>query len=412
MSLHRCLPVALLAATLCGQTPAPPSRLSAAQWREDVAYFGRELAARHKNLFFHLSRAEFERQVRELSGEAESASDIEMRAGLARIMAAVGDAHSWVDAFTASRQLELRFRQFPGGWYCIEARSDLGEAVGARLITVAGVPTEETAQRLLPFVAQENATQTQEALADLFTWPGALRAAGLPVPGDMVEFEFERSGRRFILRATSPMRPAPGEWPQRRDIQRTPAGAPFSTPLYRSDPAAFYWFRMLASGTLYIQYNHCVDDPEQPMKRFAAVVARTIAQKRPPRIVVDLRNNGGGNSLVFHPLLEVLRGQKGRVFVAIGRGTFGSGAFNMVDLKEHARAKTVGEPTAEKPNIFGQQRSFLLPNSRVRVVYATRYYRFLKDSDPPSWEPDQRVILTAEDFLAGRDPVLDWIERQ
>ncbi|MBZ5580224.1 MAG: hypothetical protein LAP40_26995 [Acidobacteriia bacterium] len=84
----------------------------------------------------------------------------------------------------------------------------------------------------------------------------------------------------------------------------------------------------------------------------------------------------------------------------------------MVELKDRARAKLVGEPTAEKPNSFGEQRFFDLPNSRLRVIYSTRYYRFAKNADPPDWEPDQRVDLTAADFLAGRDPVLGWIERQ
>jgi len=407
--------MALLAvATLLRAQPGerPPAHLTPAQWREDVTYFGRELPILHKNLFFHLSKADFDRQIGQLSNAAATASELEMKAGLARIMASVGDSHSWIEALTSSRQLELRFRQFPEGWYCVEARDDMAEAVGARLIAVAGAPVEETVRRLLAFVPQENPTQTQEAVAGLLTWPRALEAAGLPVPGDNVAFEFERAGRRFTIRASSPVRLAPGEFSRRHDIRRTPAGATFQPPLYRSDPTAFYWFRTLPSGTLYIQYNRCAEDPEQPMKGFAAEVGRTIAQKRPARIVVDLRNNGGGNSRVFRPLLDVLRGQKGRIFVAIGRGTYGSGAFNVLDLKDYARAKTVGEPTADKPNSFGEQRPFVLPNSRLRVVYATRYFRLVKNADPPSWEPDQKVTLTAADFLAGRDPVLEWIERQ
>ena len=78
----------------------------------------------------------------------------------------------------------------------------------------------------------------------------------------------------------------------------------------------------------------------------------------------------------------------------------------MVELKDRAQAKLAGEPTAEKPNIFGEQRPFELPNSRIRVMYSTRYYRFLKNEDPPWWAPDQRIDTTAADFLAGRDPAL------
>jgi len=410
-------PIGLLIAPLLlvGQSPpaGPPARLSPAQWREDVAFFGKELAARHNNLFFHLSRADFERQIRDLSDAAATVSDIEMKAGLLRIMASVGDAHSWIEPFPASRQLELRVRRFPEGWYGIEASGEMADAVGARLVSVAGVPAEEAVRRLLPFVAQQNPIQTEQAQANLLIVPRALEAAGLPVHGDTVDFEFARGGRTFTIQASSPKRPEPGEWSRRPDIRRTPPGASFQVPLSQSDPNVYYWFRFLQpSNTLYIQYNDCLEDRERPMKQFAAEVARIIAGKQPARIVVDLRNNRGGNSRLIHPLVEVLRGQKNRVFVAIGRGTAGSGAFAMVELKDQARAKLVGEPTAEKPNIYGDQHFFFLPNSRLRVVYSTRYFRFVKDADPPWWAPDQRVDTTAADFLAGRDPVLEWIERQ
>lgn len=84
----------------------------------------------------------------------------------------------------------------------------------------------------------------------------------------------------------------------------------------------------------------------------------------------------------------------------------------MVELRDRARARLAGEPTMEKPNIYGDQRFFDLPNSHIRVFYSTRYFRFLKNADPPWWAPDQRIETTAADFLAGRDPVLEWIERQ
>ncbi|MBZ5580225.1 MAG: hypothetical protein LAP40_27000 [Acidobacteriia bacterium] len=191
---------ALLAAAvlLSGQAVSPPpEHLSPGQWREDVANFGRELAARHKDLFFHLPRAEFEQQISRLEDAAATASDIEMRAGLTRIMAAVDDPHSWILAFNQGKPFELRFRQFPEGWYCTEARDDMAEAVGARLISVAGIPVEEATRRLLPFIAQQNPIQTQDAMASLLLLPRALEAAGLPVPGKSADFELMRDGRRF-----------------------------------------------------------------------------------------------------------------------------------------------------------------------------------------------------------------------
>jgi hypothetical protein len=62
--------------------------LSPQQWREDIASLGRELPAKHPSLFFHLSKAEFGPQAIRLQEAADTATDIEMRAGLARLVAA------------------------------------------------------------------------------------------------------------------------------------------------------------------------------------------------------------------------------------------------------------------------------------------------------------------------------------
>jgi hypothetical protein len=52
-----------------------------------------------------------------------------------------------------------------------------------------------------------------------------------------------------------------------------------------------------------------------------------------------------------------------------------------------------------------------LHHSRLVVSYSTRYYQFL-DEDVPAFVPDMRIDPNWPDFVAGRDPVLDWILSQ
>ncbi len=51
-----------------------------------------------------------------------------------------------------------------------------------------------------------------------------------------------------------------------------------------------------------------------------------------------------------------------------------------------------------------------LPNSRIDVSYSTRYYKFLPADQLVS--PDKEILPTWADWVAGRDPVLDWIIAQ
>jgi hypothetical protein len=78
-----------------------------------------------------------------------------------------------------------------------------------------------------------------------------------------------------------------------------------------------------------------------------------------------------------------------------------------MDLKNELHAILIGEPTGGKPNQFGEIKRATLPNSNLAVFYPVKYFHPVSDADPDSIVPDVPARLTLEDFLAGRDPVLE-----
>ena len=394
--------IALLLSAAAGVSAAD---VTPAQWREDIAFLARELPAKHRNLFFHLSKADFDRQVSQLEAAAGTATDLEMRAGLTRLVASVGDLHTSINAFEQSRNFGMGFFDYPEGIFCSSARVELADAVSARVVSVNGVPAAQIMDRLRQFVARENDMVPLALAPSLLGRPAALLAAGVPVKDSAADFEMERGGRTFTVHATVSAGAA-------RDTRRAPLDGSFATPLYQQDRVSKYWFRFLeGSGTLYIQYNNCVDDPSKPFAKFAQDVAQAIGDSHPKRIVVDLRHNGGGDSRVIEPLVAVLKNQRGaRVFTIIGRNTFSSGFMAAHDLKHEAHATLVGEPTGQKPNSYGEVQTFALPNSKLVVSYSTKYFKLAEKGDPPAYDPDQAVAMTSAALQAGRDPVMEWIE--
>jgi C-terminal processing protease CtpA/Prc len=130
------------------------------------------------------------------------------------------------------------------------------------------------------------------------------------------------------------------------------------------------------------------------------------------RVVVDLRSNSGGNSEIIKPLLDGLKVRpslwaKGHLYVLIGDATFSSGVSAVLDLREEFHAILAGESTGGKPNSYGEIKSLALPNSKLTIYYSTKYFQAMRDADPPSVEPDLIVPLSIDDFLTGRDPVLE-----
>ena len=68
----------------------------------------------------------------------------------------------------------------------------------------------------------------------------------------------------------------------------------------------------------------------------------------------------------------------------------------------------VGEPSGERANHYGEVRSFKLPNSGLEITYSTNFHRLVA-GEGESFAPDVLVPPTAEAYVAGRDPAMEWI---
>jgi hypothetical protein len=130
------------------------------------------------------------------------------------------------------------------------------------------------------------------------------------------------------------------------------------------------------------------------------------------RVVLDLRLNRGGDGTLNRPLvLSLIRSPKleapGRLFVLIGRSTFSAAQFLVHDLEEYTDAVFVGEPTAGKPNSYGDSRKITLPNSGITVRASIFYWQRAHPLDSRKWKgPDVAGELTSRDYRANVDPAM------
>ena len=136
------------------------------------------------------------------------------------------------------------------------------------------------------------------------------------------------------------------------------------------------------------------------------------SRPRVERIVLDLRHNPGGNNFTYPVLLEVLRraAERLELVVLIGRTTFSAAANLIAELERTTDARFVGEPSGGSPNLYGDPATTTLPASGWTFHAATIHWVKSRPGDPRlALEPDVHVPLTAADFFAGRDPVLEHV---
>jgi hypothetical protein len=394
---------------------APAAELTKDQWRENLAVLAKELPARHINLFFHLPKADWERRVAALQERIDQFDDVTIRLEMSKLVAAAGDSHTRINGVlpAGARFLYLGFREFPDGLYVIDTIEPYRKAMGARVVSVDGMVVNEVRRRLDELIGAENDVAHGLFRIPLLSRAGLLRDVGILKSTEEAEFVFERDRQKFQMTLkTLPARAA-------MEFDQRPAhcALPDPKPLWLKRKDETYWSEYLADAkTLFVQYNSCREDEKLPFAKFTEEVVALARESQPERFVIDLRHNGGGNSAISDPLMKAISKEKalrprGGTFVLIGAATFSSGEMVAIRLKQSHGAMLVGEPAGQKPNCYGDIRTFDLPFGGIKAGYSTKKFTMLPGSDAPTLAPDRAVVMSAEDYLAGRDPVLENVTR-
>jgi hypothetical protein len=379
------------------------------QWAADLDYLAKELPARHKNLYFKISAERFQAEVAALKARIPKLSRPEFLADLARLVASVGDSHT---SFTVIPQkaFPLKLYWFKEGICVTDTASEYAELLDGRLESVDGHPVEDVVRAFSGIIPHDNDAQVEDFVPRFLASSEHLLGLGLIAEPDEATFMVRApSGRRVSAKMTSVPLGA-----IKRVTWAAPAVDPARLPLYRRTAGSAYEYAYLAdSRTLYFAYNSCRDVPGKPFAVFAGGLWDAVRTNPVERLVIDLRNNGGGDSSILDPFIAQLAADKainrqGRLFVILGRRTFSSAILNAIDLKKKTEALFYGEPTGGKPNHYGEIQTLTLPHLGLKVSYSTKYFQFV-EGDEPSLVPDVLVELTLEDYLALRDPVLEAI---
>jgi hypothetical protein len=393
--LRVCLFLLLLASLCPGQTREE-------RWRQDLQFLEQQITTRHPNPYTKISRADFAEAVRRIHESIPQRTDSQLTADLARLAASVGDAHTSLPASqgAAVTYLPIRVRWFPDGLYVTQAAEIHARALGKRVLRIGNKTAEEAFALLRGYVSHENETWARLLSATLHVSPEILHAAGIIDAPGPVTYGFED----FDLTI------APAALP----LVNSPYLSRPKFPLYRRNVAQAYWFEYLADArTVYIQYNQCRDVPALPFSQFTRDVIAFIEANAVDKLILDFRNNTGGNSAVIQPLLNGLAASflAGKFnptrgsYLLIGRQTFSSASLNTADIKRQGATILIGEPTGGGASGFGEVAGFQLPNSRLSGQVSTRLFT-ISDFPGSTIAPDIPVDLNSTDYFADEDPVL------
>lgn len=383
----------LVALPLCAST-------NDAGWRADIQFLTTELPKRHKNAFFHVSKAAFESASADLVAAVPSLIDSEVVVRIFQLVAMIGDAHTSVGG-VAFATYPFAVYWFDDGLYVTRASREQADLFASRVTAVDGHPVDEVLAAVGTVFAHENDSWLRSVAPSYVVAGAVLHALKITSDPHLATFTFARGdGSTFD-----------------RTLQTAGMVDPVEAPLTlaRRNAGLNYWAEYLpAQRAVYLRYNRCRNDPAKPFATFLNEFWISVGERPVERLVIDLRDNPGGDSNVLQPLISGIQSMPSlnradRLFVLINRGTFSSAMLNALDLDTRTNATLAGEPTGGKPNAYGEVTSFGLPSSRLTIFYSTKFFELLPGDDPPSVAPNVTVPVVAGAYFAGVDPVVDLV---
>ncbi len=381
-----------------------------AAWTEDVFHLVSELERLHPDPFFGCPQTEFEEGVdaflAQIEGSGEQNATVELMRLMARLSSKGRDGHAAVWPMRA-RYLPLQLYRFDDGWFVVDAQPEQSAWIGARVVSLGGVPVEEACKRLEPLLTRDNEWSLLPKLGMALVCGDVLAGVGVVADPARVRVELARDGASKVVELPA----SPLNLHQLWGRPELPARAGVTWLEGRESSWRLQVFE--AERALYVQYNEVRAQAAdgQLLSDFGRELVRVFAERELERVIVDVRCNGGGDNTTFGPLIAALQSSSidrpGVLFGLIGRATFSAAGNFVTVLERDTKAILVGEPTGGAPNQYGDAETVLLPNHPdVLVRIATRYHQFAPGDARLTHEPEVAVPLSSQDYFAGRDPAL------
>ena len=280
---------------------APVDGETAAARKEDLEFLYQTLERAHPDLFANTPEERFLERKAAIETGLEEADDFTFALELQSLTALAGDSHTTLALGGSMSQtvhyypMSLLHRD--GRWYLSAAPTERRALLGREVTAVNGRSMEETVEAFGAVLSADNGVKLRRQyrqvcnVADYYAYLG-LAKAGEPLALTLAD------GKTVSI--------APMPYLSLGEAEIVQLGAEVPQPATARQKCN-YCALPLSGQVYYIQYNVCQEDPALPMEDFAAQVQADLEAGGYSRVLVDLRNNGGGSDGVIWPLLRVLR---------------------------------------------------------------------------------------------------------
>ncbi len=364
----------------------------------------------------HNKRQAFLDGVNELIPELQDLEDTQILYRLQKIVATLKDGHASVylpsEKMFPFLLIPVTHRNQVSYRVCVIPKSQK-EFLMAELLAINDVPVEEIVRDLLPYVSSENIYWARTLLADPeFGWtlvdPYALQEIGvLDRKTKEASFSFRLKNGDEITKEL--------DFVSIDTFEKTDLSYAYynHSPRFRSPSETTYYWYEVWDDIIYLRIDAFETGPNGTLRKLGNdLLSEGKKIGFVPQLIVDLRHNPGGYSVVgYDELIPVLqRMDIGTIYVIFDNGSFSKAVLCASAMANDLdNAVLIGEPAGQPPNFFGNVVDYKMPNTGNYFRLASDWYIALEDYPHNVLMPDILVEQTPQDYLTRKDTVINYI---
>jgi hypothetical protein len=407
----------LLTTPICAQTNV---------WQEDLAKVYQLVMENSGHIFKHYEYNEWVEDYTTLLKKSPALSKNEIRVELMGLIAKLQDGHSgiWIREMVfpeeETKWFPIRMYYFEEGLYVIASDAKYSEYIGGKVERFGNLSEAEASKKLFEIANGENKYGDMFKTPFLMIYPPILAGLGLIDDMDRLPLTIRLSNgtiKQIQITSQSYTGGVGGffdqfESPSPNSVRldkkfniKWPSTKWAIEPPYRLE-------YLEEKGTLYFQLNVLRDPPNYSLMDTYAELWDIVENKKVDKLIIDLRNNGGGNLNNGWPFIFKLKefprlNEEKKLIVLTGRKTFSAATAFMSMLETHTNATFIGEPSGGRPNQTEGSPVFpppVLENVGVDVMLSRGSWTHTNPLDNREYiEPDILILESITDWLEGVD---------
>jgi hypothetical protein len=374
------------------------------EWIEDLNYFVSKIEELHPNPYRNYDKEAFYEKLEIIKNQDSDLSKSSMIKVIAYLTSLLNDAHTCVMLSSFNKKVPISFSIMEDKLYIVNIKESNSDALYKEVLFINDIPTNDFLSKLDSYISYETTAYRDFKRCELLNNPYVLECYEL-INSDIYSISYDNNG-------------------QIEDINFNYKEDSYENLVIPISDKKYDYKVIEDYNTLYIRYTSCKEEDNYSMQEFANDIDNII-NKGINKVIVDIRNNQGGDSLVIKPLIKVLEQFKDKELITlVNGGTFSSGMFSLVDLKNIGSiimGSETGGPTGPR---FGNNAKLVLPNSSVRFICSTKKFIIIEQDNKliittegdfntkpnfpmESFIPDIKIEPTIIDLINGKDTLLE-----